>query len=212
MRLLLLKCNHAIFVNRTQHIALLVTILICGLLLHNAINLKAQSNPNIASLFADQRARQVGDIITILIVEYSSASSQASTSSQKESDHGVSATGGQRTQAYMPLYGLRGQIKNGYDNEAATTRKGSLKGKITAQITDVTDNGNFIISGSREVIINGEKEATVISGVVRPEDISGLNTVYSYNVSDLKISYKGAGEVHKGQRPGLIDKILNWIF
>ena len=110
----------------------------------------AQMFTNGSSLFSDQRARQVGDIVTILIVEYSSASSQASTSSQKDSEHGVSSTGGSGTQAYMPLYGLKGQFQNGYDNEAGTTRQGSLKGKITAQISDITDTGNLIISGSRD--------------------------------------------------------------
>lgn len=172
----------------------------------------AQNELNTVSLFADRRARQIGDIVTVLIVEYSSATSQAGTSSEKESEHGVNATGGSGTQSYMPLYGLKGQFKNGFDNQAATTRKGSLKGKITAQITDITESGNLIIKGSREMMVNGEKEETVISGVIRPEDISGYNTVYSYNVSDLKLVYKGAGDVHKGQRPGLIDKIFRWIF
>jgi len=195
-----------------QRVGFILSIFINWLPILGVPNASAQSDLTAASLFADRRARQVGDIVTILIVEFSSATSQATTSSQKESDHGVSATGGQKTQTYMPLYGLRGQIKNGFDNEAETTRQGSLKGKITARIEEITETGNFVISGSREVIVNGEKESTVISGIVRPEDISGYNTVYSYNISDLKISYKGAGVVHKGQRPGLIDKIFGWIF
>jgi flagellar L-ring protein precursor FlgH len=164
------------------------------------------------SLFADHRANRVGDIVTILIVEYSSASSQANSKTSKNSDHSISSTGGSGSQSYMPLYGLRGQLKNGFDNEAATSRKGSLTGKITASITEVTANGNLIVKGDREVMVNGEKEMITISGVVRPEDIGGDNTVYSFNMADAKITYQGKGLVDRGQKPGIIDRLLGWIF
>lgn len=165
-----------------------------------------------SSLFTDHRARQAGDIVTILIVEYSSAQSEANSKSSKTSDHGFSSTGGAKSLAYMPLYGLKGQFKNGFDNGAATSRKGSLTGKITATITKVTENGNLVISGLREVTVNGEKEKIQISGTVRPEDVTSDNTVYSYNVADAKILYQGKGLVDKGQKPGLLDKLLGWIF
>jgi len=165
-----------------------------------------------SSLFTDHRARQVGDIVTILIVEYSSAQSEANSKSSKTSDHGFSSTGGAKSLAYMPLYGLKGQFKNGFDNGAATSRKGSLTGKITATITKVNENGNLVLSGLREVTVNGEKEKIEISGSVRPEDIKSDNTVYSYNVADAKILYQGKGLVDKGQKPGLLDKLLGWIF
>lgn len=164
------------------------------------------------SLFSDHRANQVGDIVTILIVEYSSASSEANSKTSKNSDHGVSATGGAKSDAYLPLYGLRGQLKNGFDNEAATSRKGSLTAKITATISEVTANGNFVVKGAREVLVNGEKESISISGTVRPQDIDSDNTIYSYNMADAKIAYNGKGLVDRGQKPGIIDKLLGWIF
>jgi flagellar L-ring protein precursor FlgH len=166
----------------------------------------------VTSLFSDKRGQGVGDIITVLIVETSSAKSEANSSNSKSSDHGFSSTGGKKSQSFMPLFGLRGQLDNGFDNDAATSRSGSLKGKITAAITDVNERGNFIISGTREMVVNGETEKITISGVVRPEDISTDNTVYSFQIADAKISYKGKGLVDKGQKPGLVDKILGFLF
>jgi flagellar L-ring protein FlgH len=165
-----------------------------------------------ASLFSDRRAWRVGDILTVLIIETSAAKSEANSATQKNSDHGLSASGGAKGNSYSPLYGMRGQFNNGFDNDAATSRSGSLHGKITAKITQVDANGNFSISGAREMSVNGETESIMISGIVRAEDISPDNTVYSFNIADAKISYKGKGLVDKGQHPGLIDKVLGWIF
>ncbi len=164
------------------------------------------------SLFTDHRAMQVGDIVTILIVEYSSAKSEANSKNSKNTDRGVTVTGGGRTQAYMPMFGLKGQMKNSYDNDAETSRKGSLTGKITATITDITSTGNLIIKGEREVIVNGEKEKMTVSGVIRPEDISSDNTILSVNIGDAQISYQGKGMVDKGQKPGFITRFLGWLF
>ncbi|HPG37936.1 MAG TPA: flagellar basal body L-ring protein FlgH [bacterium] len=164
------------------------------------------------SLFTDQRARQVGDIVTILIVEYSSAKSQANSSTQKDTKRGVTVTGGSGANTYMPMFGIKGQFNNGFDNDSETSRKGSLTGKITATITDVTANGNFIINGEREVVVNGEKEKMTVSGVVRPQDITSQNTVLSVNIGDAKISYQGKGLVETGHKPGFLTRFLGWMF
>ncbi|OGC09631.1 hypothetical protein A2V82_07675 [candidate division KSB1 bacterium RBG_16_48_16] len=188
---------------------ILCTVLFCTALF--AQQLHAQQR-FVSSLFSDKRGQEVGDIITVLIVETSSAKSEANSSNTKSSDHGFSSTGGKKSQSFMPLFGLKGQLDNGFDNDAETSRSGSLRGKITAIITDVNERGNFVISGTREMVVNGETEKITISGVVRPEDISTENTVYSFLIADAKISYKGKGLVDKGQKPGLIDKILGFIF
>jgi flagellar L-ring protein precursor FlgH len=164
------------------------------------------------SLFADRRAQQIGDIITILVVEYSAASSEASTKTSKESEHGFLATGGSKQQAYSPMYGFNGNLNNGFRGDAGVSREGRVRTKITANIAEVNAAGNFVVKGSRVVEVNGEKELTTITGVVRPEDISWSNTVYSYQIADAQISFKGKGVVNTGQRPGFLTKILNWIF
>lgn len=164
------------------------------------------------SMFADRRARIVGDVITILVVEYSAASSEASTTTSKDNDHGFLVTGGSNMKAHAPMYGLRGNIRNGFRGDASVSRQGRVRTKITANITEINPNGNFIIQGSRTVEVNGEKELTTITGTVRPQDVSWDNTVYSYQIADAQISYKGKGVVNTGQKPGFLTRVLNWIF
>ncbi len=172
----------------------------------------AQNSYSAQSLFTDHKAYKVGDIITVLIIEQSSAKSQANSSNKRTNNKGMTMTGGTGSSTYMPLFGLNGQTKNNYDNDAETSRKGSLTGNITASITDVTGNGNFIIKGEREVIVNGEKERITISGIIRPQDINSDNTILSVNIGDAKISYQGKGMVDSGQKPGFFGRFLGWLF
>ena len=164
------------------------------------------------SMFSDRRARQIGDIITILIMEYSEASSRASTTTQKDNEHGIMASGGLRSRAYSPYYGVEGDIKNRFRGKASVTREGKLKTKITATITEIDANGNLVIEGRRTVLVNGEQAEATVKGTVRGADVSSANTVFSYQVADAEISYTGEGVVDQGQRPGFLTRLLNWIF
>lgn len=165
-----------------------------------------------ASLFSDHKARSVGDVITILVVEESVAASKANTTTDKSTDLNLEARGGGSADLFKPLFGMRGGLDNSFSGEGKTERKGTLKARISATVVSVRSNGDLEIQGSREVVVNGEREMTTITGVVRPADVSTLNTVYSYNVAEAKISYVGKGDINNGQRPGLIARFFNWIF
>jgi flagellar L-ring protein precursor FlgH len=108
--------------------------------------------------------------------------------------------------------GLQSEIKNDYSGEGKSSRKGKLKAKMTARITQVLPNGNFLIEGTRIVDVNGERQTTVLTGVIRPQDITPENTVFSYDIADAQISYKGRGSVNTAQRPGIFARFLNWLF
>ncbi len=195
---------------KKMNILLLITGLFAAICIINTNHASAQYVSE--SLFTDHRAHAVGDIVTILIVEYSSAKSQANSMTQKDTKRGVTVTGGSGASTYMPMFGLKGEFGNSFDNDSETSRKGSLTGKITATITDVTANGNFIINGEREVVVNGEKEKMTVSGVVRPQDITSQNTVLSVNIGDAKISYQGRGLVENGHKPGFMTRVFGWLF
>ena len=166
---------------------------------------------NAKTLFSDHRALYVGDIITIEIMEIASASNESSTEIKKEHDTEVGASGSGPLD-FIPLTGLNTETKNDYSGEGKTSRKGNLKAKMTARITHVLPNGNLLIEGSRVVDVNGEKQTTILTGVIRPQDISTNNSVFSYNIADAQITYSGRGAVQTAQRPGLFAKITNWIF
>ena len=83
---------------------------------------------------------------------------------------------------------------------------------MTVRIIDIDNNGNLIIKGSKSVVINGEEEQTSLEGSVRPQDVGANNTVYSNNIADAKISYKGKGDIATASKVGLITKVFNFLF
>ncbi len=166
---------------------------------------------NIArSLFSDRRAYQVGDVVTIIIVEYAMGQHEAGTETSTDNQLGLSAVGsGDLSDTNM---GADANWKHKYDGAGGTSRSGSLEGTLSARIVEITDTGNLVIEGERTITVNGEKQISRIRGIVRPEDISGQNTVYSYNIANAEITFTGKGDVNSAQKPGFFTRIINWIF
>ena len=162
------------------------------------------------SLFADQKANRSGDAVTILIVEVSSASNDAKTSSSRESN--LSLTGSMKTgsSAGTDLSGGVG-LGNQFKGEGSTASNGSVRAKISARVDSVLANGNLMVSGNRTITVNGEEQTIKISGVVRPSDIQADNSVYSFNISDAVIVFEGSGIVSRAQGPGWLTKLLHWL-
>ena len=166
---------------------------------------------NIArSLFSDRRAYQVGDVVTVLIVEYAMGSHEAGTETDTQNDLGLSAIGSGDLNSINS--GINAGWKNKHEGTGETSREGVLQGTLSARIVEITETGNLVIEGTRRIIVNGEEQISKLRGIVRPEDISGQNTVFSYNIADAEISYIGKGDVNSASRPGFFTRILNWIF
>jgi len=170
------------------------------------------NSSDVYSLYTDHRAMKQDDILTVLIVENAKAGSQSSTNTNKKNSFGVDNIEGSGALDFIPSFGASGSTKVGYDGKGGTSREGKLVAKVSARIVKVLDNGNLMIDGQKVVEINEEKEIIKLSGIVRPEDIGSDNTIYSYNISEAKITYSGKGVTNTGHRPGLIARILNWIF
>lgn len=164
-------------------------------------------------LFSDPKARRAGDVVTIKIAETSSASNSADTSTDRDSSlsAGISELFGMQASTLQD-FSVSGNIKSGFEGSGSTSRRGSLEAFITARVVEVMPNRNLKIVGSREIMVNNEKQIMTIYGVVRPRDISEDNVVLSTFVADARIAYSGAGIVDDRQRPGWIDNALNTIW
>ncbi len=174
-------------------------------------------------LFADHKARMVGDLITIMIVDTSSASNEASTATGKKSnvsfgidgflgsptDFGLQNVWG-RGNSFSPK--ITAKSENSHDGKGATSRKGTFSATLTARVMEVIPNGNLRIRARRDVTVNEEQQLLVLSGIVRPKDISRENVVLSSNIADAKISFTGTGVVSDKQRPGWLVRILDWVW
>ena len=164
------------------------------------------------SLFADQKAIRVGETVTVLVVEVAQASNDATTNTSRASDLSLNASmstpGG--TTSSGATAGI--QTGNGFKGAGSTTNNGVMKAKISAHVDSVYANGNMFISGSRNIIINGDEQIMKVTGIVRPSDIQADNSIYSYSISDAMISYSGKGLINDSQKPGWLTKFLHWIF
>jgi flagellar L-ring protein precursor FlgH len=161
------------------------------------------------SLFSDLRAYNVGDIVTIIITEVSSAKSEATTKTEKETETSVGPGVGPLLKQF-PTLGFQGSGST--SATGSTTRTGTLTASMTARVTRVLPNGNLEIEGSREIVVNSENQKIILSGTIRQVDISPDNTIRSTLIADAKIRYEGKGVVGQKQREGLITKLLHWLF
>jgi flagellar L-ring protein precursor FlgH len=164
------------------------------------------------SIYNAHRAMKVDDILTVVIVESAKAGSQSGTNTNKSNGMSLDVPGGSGLLRFIHPFGASGSSSVSYDGKGGTSREGNLVAKISARVTQVLDNGNLIIDGSKVVEINQEKEIIKVSGIVRQQDIESNNIIYSYNIADAQITYSGKGTATTGQRPGLLARFLNWIF
>jgi flagellar L-ring protein precursor FlgH len=166
------------------------------------------------SMGADRKARAVGDILTILVQESSTASKDNNTQTAKKSGldasletflyspagSGLLTHGGQ-----MPA--LKASAQNDFNGGGSINNAERIVAKIPVRVVDVLPNHNLVIEGARETAFANERQQVVLRGVVRGEDIAANNTVFSYNVADATIKFINKGTVSDTQNKGWFTKI-----
>lgn len=164
------------------------------------------------SLFVDHKAVTVGDLVTVYIMEFSSGSNEAATTTKKSDGFGFEGSGAGALANAFPNVGAKVGKQSEFDGQGSTSQQANLRAKMTARITERLSHNSLRIEGRRDVDVNGDKQTIILTGIVRPQDISSGNIVYSYNIADAKISYKGKGAIHQGQKPSFLFRLINWIF
>jgi flagellar L-ring protein precursor FlgH len=175
------------------------------------------------TLFQDLRARYVGDIVTINVSEKTSAVKEATTSTARKSDVdvGITKVFGLPLDLGMSNFLGRGnsfspEVESAYDasfdGSGKTERSGELSAVISARVVNVLPNGNLVIEGKKDTIVNNELQYLIISGIIRPEDITDNNTVSSTLISDARIEYSGKGVVADEQNVGWLRRIIDNIW
>lgn len=175
------------------------------------------------TLFQDLRARYVGDIVTINVSEKTSAVKEATTSTARKSDVDVGITKVFGVPLDFGMFNFLGrgnsfspEVKSAYDAKfdgtGKTERSGELSAIISARVVEVLPNGNLVIEGKKDTIVNNELQYLIISGVVRPGDIADDNTISSTLISDARIEYSGKGVVADEQNHGWLRRIIDNVW
>lgn len=164
------------------------------------------------SPYSVSKSFRVGDIITIMVLESTSAVQKAGTDTNVNDnlsttlDHTITRLG------VDPSNYLKATAGNTYRGLGSTTRTSNVTAKIAAVVVKVMANGNLMIAGEHRVEVNNEVQTLRISGMVRPKDVSLQNTVYSYQVAGADVSVQGKGVVGEAESPGVFTRFFNWIF
>ena len=180
-------------------------------------------------LFADNRARRVGDIVLVNIVETSKAKTKADTTSDKTSslNLGVTSMLGKNDSRLWPLgpsLGYNIHPSTGAQVEASSTSKFSSTGEtkrentvtatLAARVVSVLPGGVMQIEGAREVKVNNENQILVVRGLIRAKDVKPDNSIESSSMADAHIEYYGQGVLGDKQKPGWLTRLLDnvWPF
>ena len=165
------------------------------------------------SLFDDRRARRVGDLITIVLNENTTADKQAETTTSKENDIDIASPtlfGYTLPRSESSEFTLQQQLQSSQDfsGSGSSSQSNSLAGTITVTVAEVLPNGYLLVRGQKWLTLNQGAEYVQLSGIVRPEDVSGDNTVLSTQVADARIIYKGRGAVASANRAGWLSRFF----
>jgi flagellar L-ring protein precursor FlgH len=195
--------------------------LCAGLLLLSPAFLHGQSlwkAGSCRSMVADKRASAVGDILTIVIQENNSASKANNTQTTKKTGindsissflyppgaSGLLTKGGQ-----LPALAMTAQ--HDFSGGGQINNSEQITSQIAVRVVDVLPNGNLLIEGHKQTAFAGESQDAVLQGIVRREDISANNTIFSYNVADARIKFMSKGAVSDTQKKGWFTSLFEKV-
>ena len=172
-------------------------------------------------LYEDSRAQVVGDILLVKIVETSSGTKKAETTAERESTvtggiaslFGIEKWVADRNPNFVPSNSsLSATLTNDFESTGETKRNSNVTATMSARVVEVAMNGNLTIRGYREVRVNSETQFMILSGIIRPEDISPDNSILSSYISDARIEYSGKGSIGDKQQPGWLARALDVVW
>jgi flagellar L-ring protein FlgH len=164
-----------------------------------------------ANLAADLRARNVDDVVTILVSESASAVStgQSKTSRTSSAQAAVTSLAGPKSATGALANLLNTNSTWALDGEGTTSRQTTLNATISARVTHVLINGNLVVEGTRNLNVNSENQVITVRGVIRPIDLDTTNSVPSARLADMEIQVDGKGIVNDAvRRPNFLYRLI----
>jgi len=167
-------------------------------------------NPGTAGhpLFEDQRPRNVGDILTIVISENINATKQSGANANRNGSTGVAIAKANFLSGLLNKANLDASGQNQFQATGGANASNTFNGVITVTVTNVLPNGNLVVSGQKQMLINQGNEWVRFSGVVNPNTVAGDNSVFSTEVADAKIEYSAKGYIDEAEQMGWFQRFF----
>ncbi len=169
------------------------------------------ANGRLADSVRDVRASQMYDLVTIVVLDNSSAASTGGTNTSRKSSLQASIT------ALAGPKSVTGALANlattanttQLQGQGITSRGTTLSTTVTAEVVAVLPNGNLVVKGQKEIAVNSERQVITVQGIVRPEDLSPVNSVPSDRLARIQVLVNGKGVVNDAvKRPFILYRLL----
>lgn len=169
-----------------------------------------QASNNI-TLFEDIRARQVGDIVTVILAELTNAAKSSDTTLDKSSSSSTPdpiLAGRARVLGLASSLAFELDSAHAFAGDSASNQSNSLRGSIAVTVSEVLPNGNLYVQGEKWISINQGNEFIRLRGIIRPVDISATNAILSTQVADARIAYGGTGATAQVNQAGWLSRFF----
>ncbi|QDG76814.1 flagellar basal body L-ring protein FlgH [Labrenzia sp. PHM005] len=184
---------------------------------------QAHYNPNSLwqsgsrAFFKDQRASQVGDLLTVIVSIDEKAEIENDTDRSRTETNGSGVTGALGTAIdtiFLPAGTTASNLgavnsNSSFAGSGKVDREEELNTTVAAVVTQVLPNGNMVIEGRQEIRVNFEVRELIVAGIVRPEDITSNNTIQSQQIAEARIGYGGRGQITDVQQPRYGNQVLD---
>ncbi len=159
--------------------------------------------------FADNKANRIGDIVTVHVVEKTTAINKASTVDDHSVKNSLTLDTGGTSPTEMALNG-----GSTFSGKGSTGRSDQFSATVSCVVKEVLENGNMIIEGQRRMQINNEEQYILVRGMIRPDDITYNNDILSSQMANADILYTGEGGIDSGRKPNWMGRVLQnlWPF
>jgi flagellar L-ring protein precursor FlgH len=168
------------------------------------------------AFFKDQRAHQIGDLLTVTvnITDQANFANETQRDRTSKEDSGITdfvgaKTLGTQAQKVLPGRLLTTDSTSQFDGKGSIQRQETLQTNVAAVVTQVLPNGNLVVEGKQEIRVNYEVRELIVAGVVRPEDIQSDNTIDSSKIAQARISYGGRGQIFDFQQPRYGQQVMD---
>ncbi|MDB5502053.1 MAG: flagellar L-ring protein [Tardiphaga sp.] len=168
------------------------------------------------AFFKDQRAHQIGDILTVTVnfTDKANIANETQRSRTNKEDSGVTDFLGSKLISNPATSVLPGRLltadgSSSSDGKGSVQRQENLQTSVAAVVTQLLPNGNLVVEGKQEIRVNYEIRELIVAGIVRPEDIQSDNTIDSAKIAQARIAYGGRGQISDVQQPRYGQQVMD---
>jgi flagellar L-ring protein precursor FlgH len=176
----------------------------------------AKKSPNSKSTYADDKAIQIGDVLTIIISEIHKVDNKVKAVQSKSTSDSVTFDGNanfiENIIPNMPSVGVDAESSRSLDGKSDYKDERKIEDRVTVVVEDIHPNGNLVVVGTRMRDLSGDIQTIQVSGIVRPSDILYDNTVQSEQIANFQLVVTSDGPTKDFTNPGWLSKIVGWLW